>query len=68
MTPSSPDPRAAERERLREALRHAMKDVHGIYPIDRYEGDVKIGKLRRRGESSRRCAPAPGASAARSRR
>jgi hypothetical protein len=48
MTPI-PDPRAEERRRLREELRKSIEPMKGIYPVDRYEGEVKIGRLRRRG-------------------
>jgi len=49
MTPANSDSRVLERERLREAIRQSMKPLDGIYPVDRYEGEVKIGRLRRRG-------------------
>jgi hypothetical protein len=49
MTPLGPDPRAQKRERLREELRKSIEPLDGIYPVDRYEGEVKIGTLRRRG-------------------
>jgi hypothetical protein len=49
MTPGDADSRARERERLREELRQSIKPLAGIYPVDSYEGEVKIGKLRRRG-------------------
>jgi hypothetical protein len=48
MTPPR-DPRSQERDQLREELRKSIEGLDGIYPVDRYEGDVKIGKLRRRG-------------------
>ena len=37
------------REKTREELRKSIEGLEGIYPIDRYEGEVKIGRLRRRG-------------------
>ncbi len=49
MIPAGADSRTLERERMREALRQSLKPLDGIYPVDRYEGVVKIGKLRRRG-------------------
>src|SRR6185369_4192311 len=48
MTPPI-DPRADERQKIREQLRQSIEGLAGIYPADRYEGEVKIGKLRRRG-------------------
>src|SRR5882757_9198061 len=47
MTPF--DPRAEERQKLREQLRQSIVGTDGIYPIDQYIGEIKIGKLRRRG-------------------
>src|SRR5437867_1625624 len=50
MTPP-PDRRAEGRQRIREQLRQSIEGMAGIYPVDRYEGEVKIGRLRRRGLS-----------------
>lgn len=48
MTPGL-DARAQQREKLRDELRKSIEGLAGIYPVDRYEGEVKIGTLRRRG-------------------
>jgi hypothetical protein len=48
MTPGQ-DSGALRREKLRDGLRKSIEGLEGIYPVDRYEGEVSIGKLRRRG-------------------